>query len=167
MCVLCFLFLMGVFFLIWRGGPKKYKKYFWMTVVFRLHRRCKSSHSLQSVPMIKYSVVRLTNFWELSVWKKIITKGNKGVCFIFKVFLPFPTVSDLSALWLVSVQKKICLTVLLWSVLQEDDLETLQMSYTSYSENKISKSMVAHFIGHLILKYREPRFLDVSSKRVY
>jgi len=50
----------------------------------------------------------------------------------------------------------------LYTHLQEDDLETLQMSYTSYSENKISRSMVAHFIGHLILKYREPRFQDVS-----
>lgn len=44
---------------------------------------------------------------------------------------------------------------------QEDDLETLQMSYTSFSENHINKSLVANFIYHIILKYREPRFLEV------
>lgn len=36
------------------------------------------------------------------------------------------------------------------------------MSYTSYSENKISEGMVAQFIIHLVLKYREPRFLEVG-----
>ena len=37
------------------------------------------------------------------------------------------------------------------------------MSYTSYSENKISEGMVAQFIIHLMLKYREPRFLEVNK----
>ena len=36
------------------------------------------------------------------------------------------------------------------------------MSYTSFSENKISEGMVAQFIIHLMLKYREPRFLEVQ-----
>ncbi|KAL4231540.1 hypothetical protein ACF0H5_009121 [Mactra antiquata] len=48
--------------------------------------------------------------------------------------------------------------------LGEDDLETLQMSYTSYSENKISQSLVANFIIHLILKFREPRFQDMENR---
>ncbi|XP_064602471.1 uncharacterized protein LOC135468255 [Liolophura sinensis] len=46
----------------------------------------------------------------------------------------------------------------------EDDLETLQMSYTSFSENKISSQLVSQFIVSIILKYREPRFLDMESK---
>ncbi|KAL3864299.1 hypothetical protein ACJMK2_005992 [Sinanodonta woodiana] len=50
--------------------------------------------------------------------------------------------------------------------LGEDDLETLQMSYTSFSENKISCQLVAHFLIHLILKYREPRFLDMENRLI-
>lgn len=50
--------------------------------------------------------------------------------------------------------------------LTEDDLESLQMSYTSFSENRISKQLVCNFIIHIILKYREPRFLDIENKLV-
>lgn len=50
--------------------------------------------------------------------------------------------------------------------LNEDDLESLQMSYTSYSENRISKQRVSSFIIHIILKYREPRFHDLENKLV-
>ncbi|KAL8603228.1 hypothetical protein ACOMHN_046234 [Nucella lapillus] len=49
---------------------------------------------------------------------------------------------------------------------QEDDLESLQMSYTSFSENRISKQLVCNFLIHVILKYREPRFLDLENKLV-
>ncbi|XP_059165212.1 uncharacterized protein LOC131947844 isoform X2 [Physella acuta] len=54
----------------------------------------------------------------------------------------------------------------IYPFLNEDDFESLQMSYTSYSENKISKGHVASFIIHIILKYREPRFHDLENKLV-
>ncbi len=41
-------------------------------------------------------------------------------------------------------------------------METLHMGYTSYSENRISKQLVAEYIIYIIMKYREPRFLEVS-----
>lgn len=50
--------------------------------------------------------------------------------------------------------------------LNEDDLESLQMSYTSYSENHISRRLVCDFLIHIILKYREPRFHDLENKLV-
>ncbi|KAK7110079.1 uncharacterized protein [Littorina saxatilis] len=50
--------------------------------------------------------------------------------------------------------------------LMEDDLESLQMSYTSFSENRISRQLVCNFLIHIILKYREPRFLDLENKLV-
>ncbi|XP_048745050.2 uncharacterized protein LOC125658046 isoform X3 [Ostrea edulis] len=46
----------------------------------------------------------------------------------------------------------------------EDDLETLHMSYTSFSENKISPQLVCQFVMHLILKYREPCFQEMEHK---
>ncbi|XP_067657515.1 myosin-11-like [Haliotis asinina] len=48
--------------------------------------------------------------------------------------------------------------------LGEDDLETLQMSYQSFSENRISPHIVSNFIIHIILKYREPRFLELENQ---
>ncbi|PVD30283.1 hypothetical protein C0Q70_09547 [Pomacea canaliculata] len=53
---------------------------------------------------------------------------------------------------------------LVYPFLTEDDLETLQMSYISFSENHISKQLVCSFIIHIILKYREPRFHDLENK---
>ena len=47
--------------------------------------------------------------------------------------------------------------------LQEDDLETLHMGYTSFSENTISKQLVAEYFVYIITKYREPRFLEVCT----
>ena len=35
------------------------------------------------------------------------------------------------------------------------------MGYTSYSENTISKQLVAEYFIYIIMKYREPRFLEV------
>ncbi|XP_046362334.2 uncharacterized protein LOC124139364 [Haliotis rufescens] len=48
--------------------------------------------------------------------------------------------------------------------LGEDDLETLQMSYQSFSENRISAHIVSNFLVHIILKYREPRFLELENR---
>lgn len=48
--------------------------------------------------------------------------------------------------------------------LSEDDLESLQMSYTSFSENKISPLLVAHFFIHIILKNREPYFHESEHR---
>ncbi|KAH9524740.1 hypothetical protein Btru_027658 [Bulinus truncatus] len=50
--------------------------------------------------------------------------------------------------------------------LNDDDYENLQMSYTSFSENKVSKHHVAAFVINLIIKYREPRFHDMENKLV-
>ena len=44
---------------------------------------------------------------------------------------------------------------------QEDDIDSLQMGYTSFSENKISKNLVLEYIVYNIMKYRENRFLEV------
>lgn len=46
-------------------------------------------------------------------------------------------------------------------VFQEDDLETLHIGYISFSENKISKGMALEYMLYILLKYREPRFLEV------
>ncbi|CAC5378844.1 unnamed protein product [Mytilus coruscus] len=48
--------------------------------------------------------------------------------------------------------------------MDDEDLETLQMTYTSFSENKISGQLVCQFIMHLILKCREPRMFDFENK---
>ncbi|XP_063435478.1 uncharacterized protein LOC134716413 isoform X1 [Mytilus trossulus] len=48
--------------------------------------------------------------------------------------------------------------------MDDEDLETLQMTYTSFSENKISGQLVCQFIMHLILKCREPRVFDFENK---
>ncbi|XP_012934651.1 uncharacterized protein LOC101853915 [Aplysia californica] len=57
-------------------------------------------------------------------------------------------------------------TSVVYPFLNEDDLESLQMSYTSYSENRISRQRVSSFIIHIILKYREPRFHDLENRLV-
>ncbi|RUS88807.1 hypothetical protein EGW08_003437 [Elysia chlorotica] len=57
-------------------------------------------------------------------------------------------------------------TSVVYPFLNEDDLESLQMSYTSYSENRVSRQLVSSFIIHIILKYREPRFHDLENKLV-
>ena len=36
------------------------------------------------------------------------------------------------------------------------------MGYTSFSENKVSKNLVMEYVIYIILKYREPRFLEVG-----
>ncbi|CAH1784655.1 unnamed protein product [Owenia fusiformis] len=49
----------------------------------------------------------------------------------------------------------------------DDDLETLQMGYTSFSENKISKQLVCEYIMYIVLKYREPRFLESEGRLLH
>ncbi|XP_064630986.1 uncharacterized protein LOC135489527 isoform X2 [Lineus longissimus] len=48
----------------------------------------------------------------------------------------------------------------------EDDLETLHMGFVSFSENKVSAELVYEYILYIILKYREPRFLDCEAKLI-
>ncbi|BFZ01755.1 hypothetical protein BsWGS_04794 [Bradybaena similaris] len=50
--------------------------------------------------------------------------------------------------------------------LSDDDLESLQLSYTAYSENKISGQLIASFIIHIIQNQREPRFQYLENKLV-
>ncbi|ESO98340.1 hypothetical protein LOTGIDRAFT_159143 [Lottia gigantea] len=54
----------------------------------------------------------------------------------------------------------------IYPFLGEDEVENLQMSYTSFSENHISCRHVTDFMIHLILKYREPRFLENENQLV-
>ncbi|XP_074640808.1 uncharacterized protein LOC141898673 [Tubulanus polymorphus] len=46
----------------------------------------------------------------------------------------------------------------------EDDFETLQMGYISFTRNKISKELVLEYLLYLILKYRELRLLECEGK---
>lgn len=46
---------------------------------------------------------------------------------------------------------------------QDEDVESMQMGYISFSENRVSKLHVYEYVVHLILKGREPRIQDVSG----
>lgn len=48
--------------------------------------------------------------------------------------------------------------------MNEEDIEQFSMGYTSFSENKISKELVSEYFLYIILKYREPRFLEMEVK---
>ena len=48
--------------------------------------------------------------------------------------------------------------------MNEEDIEQFTMGYTSFSENKISKNLLAEYYLYIILKYREPRFQDTEVK---
>ena len=50
---------------------------------------------------------------------------------------------------------------------QEEDLETLQIGYTSYSENKTSKTLVSEYIIYCIQRNREPRFAEVCHTNMF
>ena len=39
------------------------------------------------------------------------------------------------------------------------------MGYTSFSENKVSRNLVLEYVIYNIMKYRESRFLEVSTAR--
>ena len=53
---------------------------------------------------------------------------------------------------------------LVYPFMNEEDIEQFTMGYTSFSENKISKDLVAEYYLYIILKYREPRFQDMEVK---
>eukprot|EP00057_Strongylocentrotus_purpuratus_P010139 XP_011664613.1 PREDICTED: uncharacterized protein LOC764539 [Strongylocentrotus purpuratus] len=48
--------------------------------------------------------------------------------------------------------------------LNEDELDQLHLGYTSFSENKVTKTLIFEYFMYIILKYREPRFQDVEMK---
>ncbi|XP_065828656.1 uncharacterized protein [Oscarella lobularis] len=48
--------------------------------------------------------------------------------------------------------------------LSEDDIEQMTMSFTAFSENKISKQLVCNYFTYLILKHREPRIVEAESR---
>ncbi|XP_067940341.1 uncharacterized protein [Watersipora subatra] len=48
--------------------------------------------------------------------------------------------------------------------IQDEDLESMQMGYVSFSENKVSKLHVFEYILHLTLKGREPRIQDLEQQ---
>jgi hypothetical protein len=50
--------------------------------------------------------------------------------------------------------------------LNEDDLEALQMEYTSFSENTISASLVVEYIIYLMGRGNEPMFVEMEQKLV-
>ncbi|XP_066277245.1 uncharacterized protein [Branchiostoma lanceolatum] len=52
----------------------------------------------------------------------------------------------------------------IYSFLHEDEIETVSMSYQSFSENKISKTLVIEWIMNAILRGREPRMKDAEVK---
>ncbi|ELU04076.1 hypothetical protein CAPTEDRAFT_225603 [Capitella teleta] len=64
----------------------------------------------------------------------------------------------------ISVEDYRSFAPLVYPFLCEDDLETLHMGYTSFSENRISKNLVMEYVIHTIMKYREPRFLEMENK---
>ncbi|XP_035672487.1 uncharacterized protein LOC118413296 [Branchiostoma floridae] len=52
----------------------------------------------------------------------------------------------------------------IYPFLQEDEIETVSMSYQSFSENKISKTLVIEWVMNAILRGREPRMKDAEVK---
>lgn len=96
----------------------------------------------------------------IQLFGHILVGNLEGACFRYMMLLcDFICTVD----WK-EVEDFRAFAAVVYPFLGEDDLETLQMSYTSYSENKISRTMVAQFIIHLVLKYREPRFQDMEHR---
>jgi len=52
----------------------------------------------------------------------------------------------------------------MYPFMNEEDIEQFSMGYTSFSENKISKELVAEYFLYIILKYREPCFQEMEVK---
>lgn len=48
--------------------------------------------------------------------------------------------------------------------LNEDEIDQLHLGYTSFSENKVTKTLIFEYFMYIILKYREPRFQDIEMK---
>jgi hypothetical protein len=53
--------------------------------------------------------------------------------------------------------------IILYPFLNQDDLEVLQLEYTSFSENKISETLVIDYIITMVLQNKEPRFLEMET----
>ncbi|CAD5111049.1 DgyrCDS400 [Dimorphilus gyrociliatus] len=56
------------------------------------------------------------------------------------------------------------LAVVLYPTLTDDELDQVVMGYTSWSENKTSASLISDYIINIILKWREPRFVETHSR---
>ena len=52
----------------------------------------------------------------------------------------------------------------LYPFLGEDELDALQLAYNSFAENRLSPALVFDFVVYMILKGREPRFLEVHTE---
>ena len=52
----------------------------------------------------------------------------------------------------------------LYPFLGEDELDALQLAYNSFAENRLSAALVFDFVVYMILKGREPRFLEVLTE---
>ncbi|PAA84666.1 hypothetical protein BOX15_Mlig015929g4 [Macrostomum lignano] len=46
----------------------------------------------------------------------------------------------------------------------EDDVETFQIGFVSYCENRVSRRSVYNYILYMLLRYRDPYFLEMESK---
>ncbi|XP_045189015.1 uncharacterized protein LOC123546637 isoform X2 [Mercenaria mercenaria] len=96
----------------------------------------------------------------IQLFGHVLVGNLEGACFRYMMLL----CDFICAVDWKEVEDFRAFAAVVYPFLGEDDLETLQMSYTSYSENKISKTMVTQFIIHLVLKYREPRFQDMEHR---
>lgn len=56
------------------------------------------------------------------------------------------------------------LASVLYPTLTDDELDQVVMGYTSWSENKTSASLISDYIINIILKWREPRFVETHSR---
>lgn len=57
-----------------------------------------------------------------------------------------------------------CFVKIVYPFMNADDLEQFAMTYTSFSENKISGALICEFLLYIILKQREPSFHELEIK---
>uniref|UniRef100_K1PSL5 Uncharacterized protein n=1 Tax=Magallana gigas TaxID=29159 RepID=K1PSL5_MAGGI len=96
----------------------------------------------------------------IQVFGNVLCGNLDGACFRYMMLMcDFITVVE----WK-EVEDFRAFAHVVYPFMGEDDLETLHMSYTSFSENKISPQLVCQFLMHLILKYREPCFQEMEHK---
>ncbi|XP_061177862.1 uncharacterized protein LOC133186647 isoform X1 [Saccostrea echinata] len=113
------------------------------------------THDLLSA-IAEYSSMNKT----IQVFGNILSGNLDGACFRYMMLMcDFITVVE----WK-EVEDFRAFAHVVYPFMGEDDLETLHMSYTSFSENKISPQLVCQFLMHLILKYREPCFQEMEHK---
>lgn len=113
------------------------------------------THDLLSA-IAEYSSMNKT----IQVFGNVLCGNLDGACFRYMMLMcDFITVVE----WK-EVEDFRAFAHVVYPFMGEDDLETLHMSYTSFSENKISPQLVCQFLMHLILKYREPCFQEMEHK---